>query len=170
MNKCKNCEEIIPSEKRNNKFCSHSCAASFNNRGVKRNFKTGKWSEKECLFCKKITTNQKFCNHKCQQDYQWKSLKADMRRSGIINAPVTGKKYLKEVRGDACEICGLIKWRDKDIVMIMDHVDGDSTNNIILNLRLICPNCDSQLPTYKNRNKGNGRYSRRIRYSEGKSF
>ena len=42
-------------------------------------------------------------------------------------------------------------------------------NNIISNLRLVCPNCDSQLPTYKNRNKGNGRHSRRVRYSKGKS-
>jgi hypothetical protein len=37
------------------------------------------------------------------------------------------------------------------------------------NLRLICPNCDSQLPTFKMRNRGRGRHSRRQRYADGKS-
>ena len=38
------------------------------------------------------------------------------------------------------------------------------------NLRLVCPNCDSQLPTFKGRNTGNGRYYRRQRYKAGKSY
>ncbi|WIM86214.1 hypothetical protein PT015_14985 [Candidatus Mycobacterium wuenschmannii] len=38
------------------------------------------------------------------------------------------------------------------------------------NLRLICPNCDSQLPTYKARNRGSGRHYRRQRYANGQSY
>lgn len=38
------------------------------------------------------------------------------------------------------------------------------------NLRMICSNCDSQLPTYKSKNKGNGRHYRTKRYEEGKSY
>ena len=38
------------------------------------------------------------------------------------------------------------------------------------NLRLVCPNCDSQLPTYKSRNRGSGRHSRRQRYRDGQSY
>lgn len=33
------------------------------------------------------------------------------------------------------------------------HIDGDASNNFRDNLRLVCPNCDSQLDTYKSRNK-----------------
>ena len=33
-----------------------------------------------------------------------------------------------------------------------------------------CPNCDAQTPTYKGRNRGHGRYARRMRYQAGKSF
>lgn len=42
----------------------------------------------------------------------------------------------------------------------MDHIDGDAANNIRDNIRLICPNCDSQLDTFKSKNK----YSTRRNY------
>ncbi|WP_207206678.1 HNH endonuclease [Nocardioides ganghwensis] len=53
---------------------------------------------------------------------------------------------------------------------MLDHIDGDSSNNRRENLRLVCPNCDSQLETYKARNRGKGRAWRRQRYAEGKSY
>lgn len=62
------------------------------------------------------------------------------------------------------------EWNLKEIPLIMDHIDGNSYNSSLKNLRFICPNCDALLPTYKGRNKGNGRYSRRKRYKEGKSY
>ena len=47
---------------------------------------------------------------------------------------------------------------------------GNSSNNMRDNLRLVCPNCDSQLDTYKSKNKGNGRINRRKRYLEEKNI
>lgn len=38
----------------------------------------------------------------------------------------------------------------KPLVFIVDHIDGKASNNRRDNLRCICPNCDSQLDTYKN--------------------
>jgi hypothetical protein len=32
---------------------------------------------------------------------------------------------------------------------------------------LVCPNCDSQLPTSKGRNRGKGRHWRHVRYAAG---
>ena len=55
-------------------------------------------------------------------------------------------------------------------IFVLDHIDGNSENNWRSNLRLVCPNCDSQLPTYKAKNKGSGRHVRRTRYAEGKSY
>ena len=82
------------------------------------------------------------------------------------------RRWLLEQKGEQCWQCG---WNEKhpigDSVPIeVDHIDGDHTNNIPSNLRLLCPNCHSLTPTYKNRNKGNGRHERRQRYQKGKSY
>lgn len=54
--------------------------------------------------------------------------------------------------------------------LIVDHINGNPEDDRLENLRLVCGNCDMQLPTYKSRNLGNGRAWRRQRYAEGKSY
>ena len=49
--------------------------------------------------------------------------------------------------------------------MQVDHIDGNASNNRRDNLRCICPNCDSQLDTYKSKNKNGARYY--YRYKQG---
>jgi len=48
-------------------------------------------------------------------------------------------------------------WNDKSLVFILDHIDGNADNNERSNLRLVCPNCDSQLATFKSKNKDSAR-------------
>jgi hypothetical protein len=59
--KCLHCNDEIEYEKRRNKFCSHSCAGSFNNVGVARN--GTKREYKQCLVCGDDTYNLKFCGN-----------------------------------------------------------------------------------------------------------
>ncbi|WP_208544127.1 HNH endonuclease [Nocardioides seonyuensis] len=81
------------------------------------------------------------------------------------------RTHILQEQGEVCAICGgPTTWNGQPMRLVLDHVDGDSTNNRRANLRLICPNCDSQLPTFKARNRGRGRAWRRQRYADGKSY
>lgn len=52
-----------------------------------------------------------------------------------------------------CYKCGLDGvWNGEPIVMILDHINGKNNDNRLENLRMVCPNCNSQLPTFSGRN------------------
>lgn len=167
--KCLYCGTDLPYEKRSNKFCSHSCAGSFNNKGVCRNGKP--LEKKKCMMCDNTVKhrNGKYCSKICEVNHKW-ILKKESIEKGESCEPRVLKKYIKEKNGEVCSICGLTKWRGKAIPLVMDHINGNHKNNDPSNLRLVCGNCDMQLPTYKSKNMGNGRHKRRQRYAEGKSY
>ena len=51
-----------------------------------------------------------------------------------------------------CSGCGNKgEWMGKPLPLILDHINGINNDNRLENLRFMCSNCDSQLPTYKNR-------------------
>ena len=61
------------------------------------------------------------------------------------------KIHLIEKRGRRCEKCKLEKWLEIAIPLEVHHCDGDRTNNEYNNLQLLCPNCHSTTPFYRNR-------------------
>ena len=53
-----------------------------------------------------------------------------------------------------CACCGIgPEWQGKPMPLILDHINGINNDNRLENLRFVCSNCDSQLPTYKAKNK-----------------
>ncbi len=53
-----------------------------------------------------------------------------------------------------CKCCGLENsWNGKKIELELDHIDGDSKNHNLKNLRLLCPNCHSQTETFRSKNR-----------------
>lgn len=76
--------------------------------------------------------------------------------------PKMMKKYVLEKQNNKCCICGMKNiWNNNPLTFILDHIDGNASNNIENNLRCICPNCDSQLDTYKSKNKNSARSDRK---------
>lgn len=52
-----------------------------------------------------------------------------------------------------CSICDSPSfWHNKSMTLILDHINGINNDNRIENLRWVCPNCNSQLPTTGSRN------------------
>lgn len=124
----------------------------------------------QCLNCgkdnkvDKYRKANKYCNNTCQRAFQSKERVRQWLKEGKswgLSIPKWVHRTLAEMRGYACEICGISEWNGKEIKLECDHIDGNHTNNVVENLRLICPNCHSQTDTYKNKNAGNGRKHRR---------
>lgn len=219
-NRCLKCGNSISYECKRNKFCSKSCAATYNNKNregkIKQCKKCGKdflsfsangkhckecqilsssenkktsseiksvkipklkrmYPEHNCLFCNKIIPegrSSKFCDRQCDALYKWEKKKKQIIKQGHfdyskgrITAGETNrgqvKRFLLDRDGHKCSICGLSEWMGKPIPLIADHIDGNTQNHSIDNFRLICGNCDMQLPTYKSRNYSRGREYRK---------
>ena len=117
--------------------------------------------ERRCINCGNIlkASAQKYCCMECQKEYKHKQIyqKVLDGDSSIMRAnyiPKNFKQDILEEQGGVCAICGMSpQWNNKPLVFILDHIDGHASNN----KRGICPNCDSQLDTYKSKNKNGER-------------
>ena len=168
--KCSNCGK----QTSNPKFCSRSCASTFNN----RLFPKRGVDSKVCEFCGEEFKPYKgsvgiCCSLECCHAKSWDDWCIEVKRTGSF--PTTKnttrpKRFLVQERGHRCELCGRKTWRGFPIDLVFDHINGNSNDWSLSNCRLVCNNCDAQLPTYKGRNQGKGRYSRKQRYGQGKSY
>lgn len=52
-----------------------------------------------------------------------------------------------------CAECGQgDEWKGKKLVMVLDHKNGVNNDHRIENLRMLCPNCNSQTDTFSGKN------------------
>jgi hypothetical protein len=76
----------------------------------------------------------------------------------VVGRPTSGtelkRRLLREGIFDAvCSECSGVEWQGAPIPLEIDHINGDHSDNRLENLRLLCPNCHAQTPTYRGRNK-----------------
>ena len=79
-----------------------------------------------------------------------------LKKGYKIRSDVLKKKLLKAGKiKNICVKCGTGNlWKNEELVLELDHKDGDNMNNELKNLRLLCPNCHSQTPNFRGRKEG----------------
>jgi len=131
---------------------------------------------KICTSCGKSLKNVQilYCSNLCQKNHEyadyiknWKSGSVNgTRGKSTFNMSNHVIRYIFDKYDSKCARCGWSEMNKQSmsIPLEIDHIDGNHENNAETNLILLCPNCHSLTPTYKNSNKGHGRGWRREKY------
>lgn len=76
-----------------------------------------------------------------------------VENSNINRSSVKRRIIDEKILENKCSVCELSpKWNGKTLVLVLDHINGVSNDYRVENLRLVCPNCNSQLDTFAGRN------------------
>lgn len=86
----------------------------------------------------KIPTNARPLSELLVVDSPAGKIKSRLLKEGILEAK--------------CSVCLITHWNGELAPLELDHIDGNNRNNLIENLRIICPNCHAQTDTYKGKN------------------
>lgn len=163
MKKIVHCQQCSK-ETANLKFCSSSCAATFNNK------RRGPRTE---ITKKKISQSLK------QSEKQKKQFTPDRRRQISENSKRVAEKLKSKYdenlllipfdqlkfdrlrrrvfleHNKQCNSCKLDVWLEKEIPYELNHINGNNKDNNRLNLEALCPNCHALTDTWRGRNKNN---------------
>lgn len=162
----------------NRRFCSRPCFLSNLPTTIQQfpripfEIKVRKCAECAAHMDRSHRAEASFCSVKCATSNKRKIMDAMAMRQEPCNVYKTQqslKSFILRHSKHECEICHATEWKGQKIPLVLDHIDGHHHNNNRDNLRLICNNCDSLLPTFKSRNRGNGDPRRRHRYYAKKS-
>ena len=125
------------------KFCSRACANSrIRTEETKKKISEGILKSEWWLKC---DYSHNSSTEKIEKQRETWKAKRDFNTAHIFSI----KKWLKEERGNKCEECGVEEWNGKRLPMEVDHIDGNTKNNDLTNLKVLCPNCHSQTPTWR---------------------
>ena len=163
---CQVCKSIISFEKKCNSHCSMSCASVTRNTGVRRHGNSRQSAN--CLICgNKTKPGKKYCSQSCAGKINTFDIAAWLNgeiEGGNVNGCKTPiKNYLLKETNYRCSKCGWNKVNPvtNKVPLEVNHIDGDSSNNVVSNLEVLCPNCHSLTPNFRALNKNSSRTYRR---------
>jgi hypothetical protein len=122
--------------------------------------------------CKRCFANLRkaqkvYCSNQCQIEFQYENyIEKWLKNSKIGGQGIKTKNISRHIKrylvGKSKERCSKCGWKGRHpltnkVPLEVDHIDGNPENNNLKNLQLLCPNCHSLTPHFRNLNKGNGR-------------
>lgn len=84
--------------------------------------------------------------------------------SVLVEDSIQSTGYIKKVllafnlKEYKCECCEITSWNGKDLILELDHINGNNRDHRIENIRFLCPNCHSQTGNFRGRNNGKQTY------------
>lgn len=144
------------------RFCSSSCSRSFST-SKKRSEINDKVSRKLTGrsnpgggFKKGFDSNRKVFSRNellanCAKARKMRKSKYPRMTWSQLPMAEKRRRVLAEQTG-AC-LCGINSWLGNPLTLELDHINGVRTDNRRENLRVLCPNCHSQTPTYRRKKK-----------------
>ena len=85
--------------------------------------------------------------------HSW-ATKIDLTEILVEKSTYSSTSYLKSrlikagIFTNQCSICKNGEWCGKNLVIQLDHINGNNRDNRIENLRMLCPNCHSQTDNF----------------------
>lgn len=98
-------------------------------------------------------TGQRWNENPNNPIYRGKYLPNLCEHSSLSSANAKELVYRLGLKKNKCEKCGLSEWQGEPLVCELHHINGDSTDNRIENLIILCPNCHSQTENFRSRNR-----------------
>jgi Zn finger protein HypA/HybF involved in hydrogenase expression len=77
-----------------------------------------------------------------------------VQKSTFQSHKLKNRLFKEGIKPKRCEECGWAKISPDDrLPLELEHVNGDSSDNRLENLKILCPNCHSLTLTYRKRKK-----------------
>jgi uncharacterized protein Veg len=109
---------------------------------------------KKWIKVKKLNTSHFYIEYKRNKESR-KSVEIFVENSLTDRKTLKDILYRENLKERKCELCGQNEmWMGKKMSLILDHINGINDDNRLVNLRIVCPNCNATLETHCKGSRG----------------